>query len=261
MNKFATAALASILVMLTGCTAGSPLSSPTATETVTVTAEPSPMSDDEYDRLVAKMDKDEALRKNAKINSKYKLQYAASHNRQVLFRDYEIAKFIMARKLEAGYFGKPQRYNSDKITWKPGMFGWGGITVNTYKGGDKSKPAAYAWVWFRRDGSVDYSRGVTSMLIDAGPKHKRVMIFDQLDVISPTTEQKKLKYQVALDQFGDNFGNARITCVDDSGQCERGVKGINYTGDPSEMIALDEAAIKELDRNMTALFGPAWRTM
>lgn len=255
MNKFATAALASILVVLTGCTGGSPVASPTPTETVTVTVTPTPSGPKSATPDYVQLDKD------GKFWSKYKLKYAASHNRLVLFQDYEVAKFIVARQLEAGFFGKPQRYNSDKVTWKPGMFGWGGITVNTKGGGDKSKPAAYAWVWFRDDGSIDYSRGVTSMLVDAGPKYKRVMIFDQLDIISPTPAQKKLKYQVALDQFGDRFGNVRITCVDGSSICMDDGDGMNYTGVSNEMTQLDEDAIKELNRSMTALFGSNWRTM
>lgn len=124
-----------------------------------------------------------------------------------------------------------------------------------------NKPAAYAWVWFRKDGSIDYSRGITSMSVDAGPKHKGVMIFDQLDVIDPTPAQKKLKYQVALDQFGLRRGDVRDTCVGASSLCLEDSEGLNPTGDLNEMTRLDEDAIRELNRSMTALFGSSWRTM
>lgn len=255
MSKLIIASMLGVLLALSGCSGGSPETVPTVTVTETVTASPNPI-----EAKSTAVDY-EQLEKDAKFESGYKLKYAATHNRQVLFRDYEIAKYVVARKLEAGFFGQPRRYNEYKVDYKPGMFGWGGINFNAIGGGNMNKPSAYAWVWFRKDGSIDYSRGVTSMSIDAGPKYKGVMISDQLDVINPTSAQKKLKYQVALDQFGARRGNVRDTCVSPSSICLEDGGGFNYTGDLNEMTQLDQDAIKELNRSMTALFGPNWRTM
>lgn len=257
MRKIIIPAVLGALLALSGCSGGSPEAVPTVTVTETVTAVPSESSES-ADNNILHYDQ---LQADAERWSKYKLKYAASHNRQVLFRDYEIAKYVVARKLEAGFFGQPRRYNEYKVDYKPGMFGWGGVNFNAIGGGNMNKPSAYAWVWFRKDGSIDYSRGVTSMSIDAGPKYKGVMIFDQLDVFDPTPAQKKLKYQVALDQFGSRRGDIRDTCVSPSSICLEDGDGFNYTGDLNEMTQLDEDAIKELNRSMTALFGPNWRTM
>lgn len=119
MRKIIIPAVFGTLLVLSGCSGGQPEVSPTVTVTEIVTVAPSP---DYTDTAIPHFDQLEA---DAAFESKYKLKYAASHNRQVLFRDYEIAKFVVARKLEAGFFGQARRYNEYKTDWKPGMFGWG----------------------------------------------------------------------------------------------------------------------------------------
>lgn len=238
-----------LIPLATGCSGDASTTTPAPTATVTVTETVTPDAD-------PKTEPDPIPKQTIKFNNKLKLEWARSHNRKVMYQDYETAKFVVAHALENGQLGKPERYIETK--WRPGQVGWGVIGVNNKWEPDMTKPTAFASVWFRADGSVDYSRGVTGMRIDAGPTTRGVIMYD---VMNAAMSKHPPSYGVAIDQFGDKRGNVWSECIDNSGFCERQARGMRLTVTVDDLIMLDSAATTALNRSMAQLFGRDWRNM
>lgn len=245
------AALAAV-ISLAACSNGSSTAAPVPTETVTrtVTSKPSDKPSPELETI---------SKEEVKYHNQSKLEWARSQNRHVLYRDYETAKFVVARALENGLLGEPERYV--EVKWRPGMTGWGSIGVNNRWEPDMSKPTAFAHVWFRADGSIDYARGIKGIRIDAGPLARGVIMYDTMTgYLGPMKDAPP--YGAAVDKFGAKRGSGSVwmQCIAPA-VIGCGGSEMKETITVSELIQLDETAITALGRSMTQLFGPEWRQM
>lgn len=239
------AALVATLAMLglTGCSGEK--TQPQATTPITVgipasmTATPSTststMSDDER-----------------KWHEPYLKAWGTSPQRKALFHDADIAKFIVAKALETGKFGTPDRYNNWKADWVKGQVGWGGIAVNAGGKATQDKPGAYAWVYFRADGSIDYSKGVKGFSIDMGSEFQGVQIEDE-------SFTKGIPYDVLLDKSAASNTPTYTTCFEHCKPREEGGDFITALNS-QELAGMETSAIKALGANMVRAFGSNWRS-
>lgn len=251
MNKFFVGiATVTLAASITACSSGHAAVAPvTKTTTVTVTASPSESSPVNASATLAK------------INEKGKAAYAKSANRAVIYQDYNIAKIIVARALEQGKFGTPYRYNSMKTKWLTGQVGWGGIDVNMDGVQVMSKAGLLALVYFNADGSINFSKGVQAISVDAGPQYKGVLIFDTMMPSGPTA----LPYDVSLDQSDTKRGKLWVSCIQDQGfdddYCLNPNSSFRNTSDAQSLAELDMAGKDALDASMAKLFGADWRSI
>lgn len=180
-----------------------------------------------------------------------RIKWANDPNRAVLFRDYPKAATLVARALAYGKFGSVEKYNEWKTELMPGQTGWGGIAANS--GGDATadKPGAFAWVYYRADGSIDWSKGVRDFGIDMGPTQYG------LDYFRRDIFDNRFKHSISLDIKTDSkakfYSTCFTICVDDP---EYSVA----TRDISQLVEVETSAAKALDANLTALYGPKWRS-
>jgi hypothetical protein len=183
-----------------------------------------------------------------------RLQWANDPNRAVLFRDYGKAGTLVARALADGKFGPVIKYNEWGSDLVPGQTGWGGIAANTGGSADPGRPSAFAWVYFRADGSIDWSKEVDDFSIDMGPSYIGLQHFlrELGDDDTP--------HRLSVDALPDRSDlTIYVPCFTD---CRgRSTAGLVEVSNPVMLVAVETDAAKTLDANMTAMFGAGWRSL
>lgn len=242
--KFILLVVAAALSVFTGCSTGTyPMPQSTVTATVTVTA-PAPEPSETTPEKLSNKEVDKTFRSS-------RIKWANDPNRAVLFKDYGKAAVLVAHALADGKFGRVEKYNEQKTDLMPGQVGWGGIAVNS--GGDATpdKAGAFAWVYYRANSSIDWSKGVKDFAIDMGPKYYGLM-YSTEDIFD-----RKVKHWVSLDVKRDSVTQSYNTCFRTC--LEKDDDNFIHTRDLYLLAQVETNAAKALDANMTALYGPNWR--
>jgi hypothetical protein len=162
------------------------------------------------------------------------------------------AGILIAQALQAGKLGPVFRYNDEKTALQPGQVGYGGIQSNNHAG--------FAWVYYKADGSIDYSKPITQISItnvNANPA-TNVQIMSPMEPVS-NSDGFGTYWEVfkALDknitEIGDTINldlpNAKPNAND---------KKFYYPYTLQEFKQLDVEAFDQLDANMVSRFGAGW---
>jgi hypothetical protein len=232
-----------LAVALTGCASdGEHLASvPAPTVTITVTATPEPVvpttTATEDSGTLVSLDPGTVATSLAYLNSSersaaYDAVFARATNR-------------IASALLSGELGETYSYNDYKVDKPAGYSGWGGIsTVHSRADGID----VAAWVYWKADGSVDFSQGVKSLVIDAGFQYKWVHIESE-------AHAEWALWNPVLSKL--NGSKLPLQIINISGW-KGPLASYETLSDVDAIKQLDAATLDALNVNMVALFGADW---
>ncbi len=136
------------------------------------------------------------------------LDYMRSPERAARYARIWPAGTKVARALLNGKFGPTEKYTESKQPRPTGYSGWGGIQTTDVK--------QYAWVWWNRDGSINYSKGVLGFSLEGtqidsedfgeGPYKGRYFISDYSVIVEArncggTSPLSPYRYATTVDEL------------------------------------------------------------
>lgn len=241
----ATLALSPALTACTGSN-GYPVVTKTMTVTKTVTAAPAPKPAQSPTHSAST----DSLA-DQEQTGKQVLAYLTSKERATEFkRIAPKAGIKIAQALQAGKFGKVFRYDGNKVALQPHETGWGGIsTLNS------SKIVAFAWVYWKADGSIDYTKPITQVALTAKTDSTHATA---VNIFGPNS--------AGFDYWNVAMASGKKTEVDPTlftGSATLGPEDANFGNffEPTDLAGvtdLDTRALNQFIDNMNSWFGPSW---
>jgi hypothetical protein len=160
------------------------------------------------------------------------------------------AGILIAKALVAGRFGPVDRYDADKKPLQPGYVGDGGIMAK-----DRT---AFAWVYWKADGSIDYTKPITQISIrndNAVPATEVSMFGPQGD---PATDTDSSYWKVYKAIGTRTEVTATLNIISPAPSSTKENSKFYYPYSLRELRDLDDQGFDQLEANMTSLFGPNW---